>query len=225
MDFLGQFCFADSTDLIGSLPGDILLIFADGVYGKDWNDGEVGALQFEWIKRSESRLIDASDIPQTRWELLPVYGEIHRTKDYLVGDLGDKAWWFILLKHSKSPREFFSGLFARRALEKRYRRTWGIPVIEGTKIGGIPRWIQYEEKLPGRFLCALGSVYPVYGIDADPRPYPFTNVEGPLVRGHKVFRTAEEVIPTDHLLMWGDVGTLFLFLDDCGIIHWTTQCY
>jgi hypothetical protein len=139
------------------------------------------------------------------------------------------AWWSILLKRSKSPRRFLSSLLARRALEKAYHQSWRIPIIEGTKIGGFPPWIQQAEELPGRFLCALGSIHPVYEIgpedDIIHRPYPFTNVEGPFVRGRRVFRTAEEEIPTDRLLMWGDVGSLFLFLSGRGDIHWTTQCY
>jgi hypothetical protein len=35
MTFVAQFCFGDSTDLFPSLPGDLLLLFADGIYGKD----------------------------------------------------------------------------------------------------------------------------------------------------------------------------------------------
>jgi hypothetical protein len=228
MTFLAQFCFADSTDLFDSLPGEVLLLFADGVYGKDWGDGDTSALRFEWVNRSESNLVEADEIPQTRWDLFPVYGEIHRTKDYLMGGMWEKAWWSILLRRSRNPRDFLSGLGARRALEKAYHQSWCVAMIEGTKIGGIPRWIQAAEEVPGRFLCALGSVHPVYQTGADDivrRPHPFTNLEGPLVRGRRVFRTTEEEISTDRLLMWGDVGSLFLFLDDAGGVHWTTQCY
>jgi hypothetical protein len=141
---------------------------------------------------------------------------------------GKRPRWSILLKRSKSPRDFFSGLGARRALEKAYHRSWHVASIEGTKIGGVPSWIQPAQELPGRFLCTLSSVHPVYQTSADDivhRPYPFTNFEGPFVRGRRVFRTAEEEIQTDRLLMWDDVGSLFLFLDHDGHIHWTTQSY
>jgi hypothetical protein len=225
MNFLAQFCFADSSDIFDSLPGDVLIVFADGRYGKDWCDGDAGALRFEWVNRSESGLVETGDIPTSRWELFPVYGEIHRTKDYLTGGAWEPAWWSFLLKKSKNPRKFLQGLGARRALEKAYHEPWCIAIIEGTKIGGIPRWIQRAEKIPGRFLCSLGSVHPDYQVGPIRRPYPFTNFETPLVRRRRGFRAGEEEIERDQLLMWDDVGSLFLFLDDDGRIHWTIQCY
>jgi Domain of unknown function (DUF1963) len=200
MDFLAQFCFADSSDLFDSLPGDVLIIFADGRYGEDWHEGDAGALRFEWVNRSESRVVETGDIPASRWELFPVYGEIHRTKDYVMGEVTTE-------------------------LEKAYHQPWCIAVVEGTKIGGIPRWIQQAEKIPGRFLCSLGSVHPDYQVGSIRRTYPFTNFEGPLVRRRRGFRAGEEEIDGDRLLMWDDVGSLFLFLDDDGRIHWTIQCY
>jgi hypothetical protein len=29
----------------------------------------------------------------------------------------------------------------------------------------------------------------------------------------------------DNLLQWGDAGSLYLFLDDAGQVHWVEQCY
>jgi hypothetical protein len=228
MTFVAQFCFADSTDLFHSLPGEILLVFADGIYLKDWRDEDANALRFEWVNRSENNLVEASGIPQTRWDLFPVYGEIHRTKDYATGPMWEKAWWWILLRRSKSPRDFFSGLGAQRALDKAYHMPYCIPIVEGTKIGGFPRWIQGDdETIPGRFLCALGSIRPVYQTPNDimHRPYPFTNLQGPFVRARKAYCTPEEEVQTNRLLMWGDVGSLYLLLDDGGTIHWTIQFY
>src|SRR5207244_784485 len=98
MDFVAQLCFADSTDLFDELPGDLLLIFADGVYLKDWDGTDASALRFEWFKRSDVNPIEAANIPKTRWEIIPVYGEIHRTIDYLTGGIWEKEWWSILLK-------------------------------------------------------------------------------------------------------------------------------
>ena len=145
-----------------------------------------------------------------------------------MGEVWEPAWWSILLRKSKSPRNFLSALGARRALEKACHQSWCIAVIEGTKIVGVPRWIQRAEEIPGRFLCALGSVHPVYQTSEDDtihRPYPFTNFQGPFVRGRRVFRAGEEEIKDDRLLMWDDVGSLFLFLDNSGNIHWTIQSY
>lgn len=202
MSFVAQFCFADSMDLFDSLPGEILLIFSDGIYGKDWTEGDTGAIRFEWVNRSESNLVEAEDIPLARWGLFPVYGEIHRTQDYVTD------------------------LSVQRALKAAYKCWYQIAVAKGTKIGGLPPWIQDVEEIPGRFLCALGSVHPDYQLDEILlRPYPFTNFQEPLVRRRGGFRAAGEEIQADRLLMWGDVGSLFLFLDDADRIHWTTQCY
>ena len=203
MDFLAQICFADSTDLLEGLPGDLLLIFADGVYGKDWDAKNSNSLRFEWIKLPQVNLIEAADVPETRWDLYPVYGEICRTVDYLAGD-------------------------ARRELEKAYHQWWCVAAIEGTKVRGIPRWIQAADNVPGRFLCALGSIHPAFlpsAADMMHQQYPFTNAPGPFVREQRTFRSVDQEIQTDRLLMWDDVGSLYLFLDDTGVVHWSIQGY
>ncbi len=57
MNFVAQFCFADSRDIIPKLPGDLLLIFVEG---KEWSPGEYDFLWgdlderdseviFEWV--------------------------------------------------------------------------------------------------------------------------------------------------------------------------------
>jgi hypothetical protein len=230
MGFIAQFCFSDSKDLFPEMPGDLLLVFANGSYKKRWMPDEQSDLHFEWVKIPQTTPIMASDVPDTSWKLLPFYGEIHRTADFLTGGFAEPKWWSVLMKHSKSIGEFWSGLTARRVLEKRYHQSWSIPVIEGTKIGGIPRWIQNADKMPGRFLCALSSVHPTYQTGVDDsihRPHPFTNVAAPLVRKRGAIATIDGSmeLPTDGLLKWGDVGSLFLFLGDGGEIHWTCQSY
>lgn len=229
MGFVAQFCFSDSVDLFPELPGDLLLLFANGNYKKYWMPDEPTDLHFEWVKISQTTPIHTSDIPDTSWKLEPFYGEIHRTADFLTGGVWEKKWWLLLKKHSKSLSEFWSGLTAQRYLEKNYHQAWRIPIVEGTKIGGVPRWIQNPEEMPGRFLCALGSVHPEYQTSADDsihRPFPFTNLASPLVRKRGAFVTIDQSmeLPTDHLLMWGDVGSIFLFLADNGKINWTCQC-
>jgi hypothetical protein len=158
MNFVAQFCFADSHDLVPSLPGDILLVFAEG---KRWSWGEVGgwhfkwgdndgtdsAVAFEWVTMGDFPLVSQQEIPATEWPILPCYGAIHRTWDYPDADS-----------------------FAYPHIVKY------IPMItEATKIGGFPAWIQGEEEIAGEFLCSLGSVFPEIT-----KQYPFINWPEPI---------------------------------------------
>lgn len=176
MTFVGQFCLADSKDITGELPGDVLVIFGDErelFWEGNWED-DPSALQFHWMQLGETNLVRAEQTlkrERTEWEILPCYGDIYRTLDY--PELGN---------------EF---------------------IIEGTKIGGVPLWIQHEQPVGKTFLCALGSVQPVVQ-----RPFPYVNVPD-RIEGW----TAESP------LMWGDAGSVFVFLDDDRQAHWVMQCY
>jgi hypothetical protein len=180
LTFVAQICFSDSLDLVGNLPGDVLLIFARrvSVY-QERSD----ALRFEWTQIGEPELVETAALPNTDWQLVPCYGEIYRTCDF--PDAGNAF--------------------------RRYSTSYLLNILEGTKIGGLPRWIQPPPSLQGRFLAAVGS------IDVQPyakRSYPLINVFEPI-----------SALDDQYYLMWGDVGTLYLFLSDDGQINWTCQCY
>jgi hypothetical protein len=70
MTFLAQFCFAESRDLVGKLPGDLLLIFAEGrdAYLPDPYDS---SLRFEWHPLGVRDLVGAEAIPELAWKLRP----------------------------------------------------------------------------------------------------------------------------------------------------------
>jgi hypothetical protein len=193
LTFVAQFCFADSHDLTGELPGDVLLIFVESdEYGLDLNWADEAEMKrqivFEWVSIGDFPLVTAAMIPKTKWKPFPCYGAIFRAYDY--PDLDKFA----------------------------YPETANyIPTINSaTKIGGVPEWIQYEELLPGRFLCELNSTM-AEGV----LPYPFLNRSAPLDKTWSKQRTGE--FGKTDLLHWGDVGTLYLFIDDEGQIHWTIQ--
>lgn len=176
MTFVAQFCFADSEDITGELPGDVLVIFGDerAFFWSGWEYDDPSALQFHWMRLGDTNLIHAEQIPtrdQTEWLVLPCYGCIHRTLDF--PELGP---------------EF---------------------VIEGTKIGGVPNWIQGEQPVGETFLCTLGSIQP-----AHQRPYPYVNRSDPI-----------ESWIAEWPLMWGDAGSVFIFLDGAGQPHWVMQDY
>jgi hypothetical protein len=174
--FVGQLCFADSKDLVGDLPGDVLLIFVH-------EPSYCSPLEFEWVTIGEADpLVQAAEIPAAQPFIEPVFGVVHRTSDY--PDDRDR------FRHHKMP--------------------YTLDVLEGTKIGGVPRWIQGDESPGGRFLGTLGPIQP-----AADKAYPFVNVGAP--------------IPLSELhkrrdLMFGDMGSIYLFFDGQRT-HGVMQCY
>jgi hypothetical protein len=47
MTFVAQFCFMDSCDITGQLPGDVMVIFEAGNYLSDWDGSDPSALRCE----------------------------------------------------------------------------------------------------------------------------------------------------------------------------------
>jgi hypothetical protein len=183
MQFAAQVCFADSQDLVGSLPGDVLLVFFD--YDVYYDTFDPSVLHLEWVSLGESDLISEEDMPQTEFKYAPYFAQIHRTYDYPDAEAG------------------FDEYFC----------SYQLNVIEGTKIGGVPRWIQDDPGLPGRFICAIGSVSPIWY-----RPHPFVNVPEPLDQSYKQPENQYD-------FMWADVGSLYVFLDEQGKLQWDVQFY
>jgi hypothetical protein len=175
--FIAQLCFADSRDIVGDLPGDVLLIFGDD----EALLVEPNRLLFEWSKLGIQDL--ALEVPQMgASELLtPYYGVIHRTEDW--------------------PD-------ATEEIGVRYGYPWLLRVFEGTKIGGMPRFIQDEPTPAGRFVAALGSISAGYSA------YPLINEREPRDRPGG-----------DNDLTIGDMGSLYLFLDPGGRVIAESQCY
>jgi hypothetical protein len=71
--FFGQVCFADSTDLVGELPGDVLLIFTHGEH-----DHTSGELRFEWYPLGIEELLAPADVPETPWRVFPCFMHLSR---------------------------------------------------------------------------------------------------------------------------------------------------
>jgi len=142
---------------------------------------EEAFLTFYWRKQTNEEPINADDLPWSGWKIAPPYGYRHRTVDY-VEDLPGAS---------------------------KIRRPYLLARIEGTKIGGMPRWIQYDPELPGQFLGSIGSVHPTWG-----KPYPFVNHPEPI-----------DLSYAEKSLMWGDAGSLYLSMTPDGVIHWDLQYY
>jgi hypothetical protein len=141
------------------------------------------SLEFNWIQSGDGPPVGPKEIPHVEGVFLPLYGVLHRTYDY-VDD---------------------------QPAYSRYHRSYLLSQVEGTKIGGNPRWIQGDEELPGRYLCTLGSILPESG-----RPFPYVNQKNPIGFSEQHDR---------RLLMWGDVGNVHLFLQQNGEIRSAEQCY
>jgi hypothetical protein len=129
--FLAQFNFADSHDLVGDLPGEVLLVFV-GEEGADWCAVDPPAVHFEWLPLGLEPVASVS--PELiAYPQVAFYGAVHRTADY--PDAADLVG------------------------ERDMRQLAFLPSIYGVKIGGFPHPVQDNDYDSwGRLLCQLGSI-------------------------------------------------------------------
>lgn len=147
MGFVCQVNFQDSFDLVGKLPGDVLLFFSS-IYtsssgkrvGLDFFVDAPTSFHCRWAKSGSVRNLRTS-VPNSGYDLWPLHGVIHRTFDVPSRD--------------------------RSAIDETERNA--SPIYEGnppaiwwaTKIGGVPRWEQGQfagergDNVP--FLCQVTS--------------------------------------------------------------------
>lgn len=78
LTFVAQICFTQSRDLVDSLPGDMLLVFAED----DYPDHDNGTLVLEWYPTGLTDLIAPDDVPGPAWQFFTGFGIAHRTVDY-----------------------------------------------------------------------------------------------------------------------------------------------
>ena len=153
--FLCQFNFCDSVDLVGDVPGDLLLTFVTG------EDALIGGhsdqMRFVWVSANEIDVIGEGDVPKPThpFEHVRAWGVRHRTAD-LPG-----------------CRE--------QAYELSDEELWQLPVLEGTKIGGAPYNSQDDlEAAPADYLCQLLSIQASHNT-----MWPWANEERPLTLNSK----------------------------------------
>jgi hypothetical protein len=132
LTFFGQICFSDSSDIVGELPGEVLLIFGDPENAL----GRHARFHCEWVSldEGENELVGAADVPPLRdgsHAIVPSYGQLWRTYDY------------------PTSAALFSNLRGHLA------------VSEATKIGGTPFLVQGDEPPPDdTYLGVIASVQP-----------------------------------------------------------------
>lgn len=134
--FVAQMNFADSTDLVGKLPADLLLVFAD------WQEGRIEDVHFEWQPWTRSELIDAGSIPAHPGTFAGCYGTRLRTMNFPAAEQVDSS------PHAQCHGRDVHGDYL-------------VPAYQATQIGRSPFWLQgVEEDLPGEVICTISSVQP-----------------------------------------------------------------
>jgi hypothetical protein len=154
-----------------------------------FSEDDVGApdsFLFEWKPLGLQNLVEARDVAAPAWAFVNCYGLQYRTVD-LKADPDDAR--------TRDDSDFF----------------WAGRIL-GTKIGGLPRWIQGDERPAGQFLGSVGPVQPSPEVD-----YPWVNDSKPL--------SLREYYQSNRCLMWGDMGNCNLFLKDDGEIEAIVQCF
>lgn len=159
LTFLAQYSFVDSRDHIGSLPGDVLLIFIRNMYVEPYPGI---SLEFEWYPMGLEDLI--MEVPTPELVFPTCYGVRHRSWDYQEES---KAISGIspFITPDFSPDE-----------KKRLDLTLQLLICyPGMKIGGVPFWyypskISDDIKNRKGFLGGFCGVKPISGF-----PFPFVN--------------------------------------------------
>jgi len=207
--FLAQFCFLDSRDLVGKLPGDILLLFVPQ-NNEEW-PYETDLMHLEWLTVGKEPLIEG--LPQgvkpycaSQW-----YGVRHRTHDY--------------------PEA------VDQADELELGQSYNLPILNATKIGGVPHGIQsqidyvadpatglpveHSKRKKGRrpqrqFLCQLTSIQAAPDV-----PYPWTNQKKKL----SLEFDSTGIYGEENCCVFGDMGSLYVFMEPTGKCTVSTESY
>ena len=185
--FLAQLNFSDSRDLFPKLPGDLLTIYTEDE--ESWLHDGLETLHCVWQYVNDEPLISARQFPKFDFEFENVvcHGVIHRTFDY--------------------PKS------VKKASKLSVRRSYLLAVVSGTKIGGVPNFLQGDPKLSGTFLAQIASVQPSIEV-----PYPWVNRKKP-------YGLSGRNSTNGSSFMIGDAGSIFLYLQKDGSIRAVDQCY
>jgi Domain of unknown function (DUF1963) len=152
-------------------------------------------LSFEWQRCGISSLIQSDSVPGSSRLISPCHGYIHRTVSFPHA---------LRQNNMKYPT-------------CRGKEVWSwfhLLQLQATQIGEAPFFIQADDRsLPGRLLCAISSVQPDQHM-----PYPWINHPEPwMPEGEWNYETP--------FLMLGDVGCIYISLDEGGRLHWRVSCY
>jgi hypothetical protein len=163
----------------------------------DESSGSIDSLGFEWWKLGHSDLVSAENIPAQTDPIDPCYGHIFRTVSY------PDAKRTVPYKQQKYP-------------SCRGKPVWSDYYLlhyQAMQIGPAPFFIQGDPELPGRILCTISSVQP-----DQHRPFPWINHPEPLM-------PEDEWNFDDNNLMIGDMGCIYISIDEQQQLHWSQSCF
>ena len=198
LTFVIQFCLADSRDIVGETPGDVLLVFMDGDY-LDCSNPD--SLQFEWQPLDIPNLSGVNPYPEAVWQQFTGFGMRIRTLDF---EDVDKVAEFVTPLAIASQNMRYLDIYYD-VLAKQFAR------IPGPKIGGLPLW--YWESSASmlahgdRFIASFGGF--AAGWDSS---WPWANRERPL--------STEERLSTRNHVDFYDGFVVNIFLGRDGCVKW-----
>ncbi len=103
---------------------------------------------------------------------------------------------------------------AETANELEVGQSYNLAALNATKIGGVPNFTQGDLGIPGTFLAQLASLQPESDV-----PFPWVNRKD----SYDLSFGKGGIYGNQQLI--GDMGSLYLFLQDDASIRCTTQCY
>jgi hypothetical protein len=222
MSFLAQINFQGTEDIVGQLPGTVLLIFIrvmrsylvsvlTGVMDQAY---DARCIAFEWHQLGIDKLCEESDLPGpyvfpreefqvisdeeplTGQLVIPnCYGVGCRSNDYLEMDRLSELFAEIVPLELLPRNDFLRAATLR-----------GLAIQPRTKIGGLPFWYGEPQDITGRF---IGSFWGV-GTVTD-SPFPWVNRAAP-----EPLRGSTD---DDKYLSLGERG-MNLYLRDDGEVDW-----
>ena len=114
-----------------------------------------------------------------------------------------------------------AGIDAWRAYKPTVDASYNLPILNGTKIGGLPHFVQSGEDVSGQFLCQLNS------IQAAPHvPYPWVNHPEPLGLGLRgdPYKENGTIHDEENELLFGDLGSIYIYRDVDGQVRSAFEC-
>ncbi len=201
--FLCQFDFRDSRDLVGELPGDILLVFVADEGSLLLN--EPGSVGCRWVSADASETITADEMPEPShpFEFVRAWGARYRTCDYLFEPGHDDDEW----------------------IEE-------VCVLAATKVGGIPFSLQLDVEMiePGH-LCQLVSLQACGGVRwpwTDHEAPMKSRLEGAEIDQEwplkALFDAPNSIYRKDRALMIGDMGQATFYANADHSIRIASDC-
>lgn len=209
LTFVCQFNLHGSSDILPELPGDLLLVYSDGIPMNIFSGPD--SLFFEWQHRDCHDLVGLEDCFGVPWTDFIGYGRPFRS--YEFEDIASVSE-VMMKEFAVNPETREYGELFQTALSQRSARFLGL------KIGGLPSCtgednpIDWGNTSPKeieslRYLCGFGSFCPTSGI-----PFPWVNRRDPLRRVSK-----------GEYLNWYDGFQVSIFLDSKNRIRWIYQHY